>query len=83
MRRCVRDQPPSLASSGVALSGILYRAFAETLEDDPVDAKVWKHILSLNKEAMEGPLLRIGDESAAIARKLGVGRASVYRVLQS
>jgi Domain of unknown function (DUF6538) len=56
---------PLTPKQRVALSGILYRAFADNLEDDPVDPKIWKHILALNKQAMEGQLLTIGDEGAA------------------
>jgi hypothetical protein len=61
---------PLTPKQRVALSGILYRAFANNLEDDPVDPKIWKRILALNKEAMEGHPLTIGDQGAARIKAL-------------
>src|SRR5262245_23899484 len=37
---------PLTPKQRVALSGVLYRASADNLEDDPVDPKIWKRILA-------------------------------------
>ena len=43
----------------VALSDILYRAFAENLADDPGDPSLWARVQAANCEAISGPIFGI------------------------
>lgn len=65
----IRNGPVSLThKQTVALSGEVYRLFADGLEDDPGSAKLWDAVLDSIAEAMAGPVgagrhvLIIGDQ---------------------
>ncbi|WKW50618.1 DUF6538 domain-containing protein [Rhodomicrobium lacus] len=42
-----------------ALAGLLYKAFAEHLEDDPGDVELWQHVQRVNEHALNGKPLTI------------------------
>ena len=69
--KALREGPKPLSPKQVsALSGLLYRAFAERLEEDPVlTADQWRDVAEANREAQRGgfgtaPLLIGLDEKA-------------------
>jgi len=66
--KLLREGPKDLTSKQLsALSGILYRAFAEGLEEDPVlSAARWRETAETNREAMQG---RFGRASLMIGEK--------------
>jgi hypothetical protein len=79
----IRNGPrPLTHRQRVALSGVLYRAFAENLADDPGDPEIWKRVREANKAALYGSLpgLMIGstpdeitklERTAAMERRFG------------
>jgi integrase len=71
-----RGPRPLTAKQRVALAGLLYRAFADGLEDDPGDAELWERVKAANDFAMAGPTLGIyeNEEEArrdAMERRFG------------
>jgi integrase len=79
--QALRDGPRPLSRKQiVGLAGVVYRAFAEGLEDDPGDASIWERAKQLNQEAADGkdgfaPLM-IGSEAEkrkhSLASRYGV-----------
>ncbi|HEX6957772.1 MAG TPA: DUF6538 domain-containing protein [Ferrovibrio sp.] len=69
----IRSGPKRLTQKQiVALSGEIYRAFAETLEDDPGAAAMWQKVIADNDAAQRGafanPLrINLSDEDKRIA----------------
>ena len=68
-----RGPQPLTKKQRVALAGVLYRAFAENLEDDPGSPELWAEMTAANEAAMAGeyPLnaLRIPPLPPEAARK--------------
>ncbi|MDP2409616.1 MAG: site-specific integrase [Pseudolabrys sp.] len=73
----IRNGPRPLSQKRrSALAGLLYLAFAETLEDDPGDPALWAAVQEANNHAISGPLLGIYDAEAdgrqeALERRFG------------
>jgi site-specific recombinase XerD len=56
----MRNGPQPLTKrQRVALSGLLYRAFADRLEDHVDDPELWQRVKAANEYAMAGPVLGI------------------------
>ncbi|WP_127075818.1 site-specific integrase [Rhodomicrobium lacus] len=55
----LRGAQPLTKKQRIALSGLLYKAFADNLEDDPGDPEIWKRVQEANEYALKGKLLTI------------------------
>jgi hypothetical protein len=67
----IRSGPrPLTHKQRVGLSGLLYRAFADNLEDDPGAPEIWAAVKAANEHAMYGSGLGIYDSDADMRREM-------------
>jgi len=54
--RAEHEGPQRLLPKQCELAGLIYDAFASTLEDDPINPELWAHVLAENDYALNGQL---------------------------